>query len=201
MESEDTGDRPQFAVLVVEDEANHQMLIRKALSREGSPFATVEFTRDSEEALRFARQMSFDALLVDNRIPGTRGLDLLEQLREAGVEAPFVLMTSAGSEDLVVQAYRKRVADYVIKDSGFWKELPQVLSRVIRVDRSRRRERELRARLERTNDKLEELNASIRLKNEQIREHVAALRVAIEALPRTGRPALTSIVDDMSALL
>lgn len=191
----------QYTVLVVEDEATHQMLIRKALTREGTPFSLVQFTRDSEEAVRFARQMAFDVLLVDNRIPGTRGLDLLTELREAGVAAPFVLMTSAGSEGLVVEAYRQKVADYVIKDSGFWKELPQVLLRVIQGDRAKRREQELHARYERTNAKLEKLNADIRLRTEAIGEKVRALRAVIEGLGATEVEALTPLVAEIEALL
>jgi DNA-binding NtrC family response regulator len=191
----------QFTVLVVEDEATHQMLIRKALSREGTPFSLVQFTRDSEEAVRFARQMAFDVLLVDNRIPGTRGLDLLTELREAGVEAPFVLMTSAGSEDLVVEAYRQKVDDYVIKDSGFWKELPQVLLRVIRTDRAKRRVQELHARYERTNAKLEKLNADIQLRNEAIRDKVRALRTAVAALAPADTAVLTPLVEEIEVLL
>lgn len=188
----------QYTVLVVEDEATHQMLVRKALVREGSPFSLVQFTRDADEAVRFALQMSFDVLLVDNRIPGRRGLDLLTELREAGVVAPFVLMTSAGSEDLVVEAYRQKVDDYVIKDSGFWKDLSQVLLRVVRADRAKRREQELHERLERTNAKLAGLHAETRLKTEAIRGLVARLRASLTQ----GDPsACAALVDEIEALL
>jgi YesN/AraC family two-component response regulator len=37
----------------------------------------VQFADNSVDAEHFARQMSFDVLLVDNRIPGRRGLDLI----------------------------------------------------------------------------------------------------------------------------
>ena len=40
---------------MVEDEAEHQLLVRKALTREGSGFELVQFARDSDEALRFSR--------------------------------------------------------------------------------------------------------------------------------------------------
>ncbi len=164
MNTPTTGDAPEtdaIRVLVVEDEPEHQLLVRKALTREGSGFTMVQFARDSEEAIRFARQMSFDVMLVDNRIPGTRGLDLLTELREVGVDAPFVLMTSAGSEDLVVEAWRQKVSEYVIKDSGFWRDLPLVLRRVVASDRQRRREQELLQRLERTNARLDALRAEM----------------------------------------
>lgn len=157
-------------MLVVEDDPNHQLLIRRVLTREGSPFSIVQVARDAPEAERLAMQMSFDCLLVDNRIPGSRGLDLIGTLREQGVTSPCVLMTSVGSEDLVVQAYRQQVADYVIKETGFWKELPQILLRVIRAAAARRREVELRERLQRSNEKLDALLTDLRLQNEELLE-------------------------------
>ena len=183
---------PNINVLVVEDEAEHQLLVRKALTRDGGGFELIQFARNSEEALRFANQMSFDVMLVDNRIPGTRGLDLLTALREAGSEAPFVLMTSVGSEDLVVEAWRQNVADYVIKDSGFWRDLPQVLRRVVIADRSRRREQDLLARLERTNARLDALRTQTDERNAQVEALLVEARAAFDALgsePAAGTPA------------
>jgi DNA-binding NtrC family response regulator len=191
------ADSEAISVLVVEDEPEHQLLVRKALTREGSGFAMVQFARDSEEATRFARQMVFDVMLVDNRIPGTRGLDLLTELREVGVDAPFVLMTSAGSEDLVVEAWRQRVAEYVIKDSGFWRDLPQVLRRVVSSDRQRRREQELLARLERTNARLDALRAEMEDKTLKIAALIAEAKTLV--IPTNTR--LVALLDDMAAIV
>lgn len=185
-------------VLVVEDEPEHQLLVRKALTREGSGFATVQFARDSEEAVRFARQMTFDVMLVDNRIPGTRGLDLLTELREVGVDVPFVLMTSAGSEDLVVEAWRQRVAEYVIKDSGFWRDLPQVLRRVVASERLRRREHDLLARLERTNARLDALRSEMEDKTLRIASLVADAR---EALGAKDLERIAALLSDMAGIV
>lgn len=185
-------------VLVVEDEPEHQLLVRKALAREGSGFAMVQFARDSEEAIRFARQMGFDVMLVDNRIPGTRGLDLLTELREVGVDAPFVLMTSAGSEDLVVEAWRQKVAEYVIKDSGFWRELPQVLRRVVASDRQRRREQELLHRLERTNARLDALRSEMEDKTLRIASLVAE---AGQSLGAKDLDRVAALLADMAAIV
>ncbi len=162
-------DNAGFTVLVVEDDPTHQILVRKALTGDDSMFSVLQFADDSEEAEHFARQMAFDVVLVDNRIPGRRGLDLISFLRGTGVDAPFVLMTSAGNEDLVVQAYRAKVADYIIKDAGFWRELPQLLVRVIRADRGQKNESKLRERLERANLRLDALNTDAQLQNQQLR--------------------------------
>lgn len=193
------ADTAAISVLVVEDEPEHQLLVRKALSREGSGFAMVQFARDSEEALRFARQMSFDVMLVDNRIPGTRGLDLLTELREAGVDAPFVLMTSAGSEDLVVEAWRQKVAEYVIKDSGFWRDLPLVLRRVVTTDRQRRREQELLQRLERTNARLDAMRAEMEDRTMRLAALIQEAKAALPASP-TADKRLEELLDQMAAV-
>ncbi|MCA9516258.1 MAG: response regulator [Myxococcales bacterium] len=202
MNDPNAGQQPDhLSVLIVEDEATHQLLIRKALSKEGSAFSVLQFARSSEEAVRFAKQMSFDVLLVDNRIPGARGLDLLTELRESGVTAPFVLMTSAGSEDLVVQAYRQNVSDYIIKDSGFWKDLPGVLSRVIAQDRAKKREHELLERLERTNGKLDALHRSTEERVEKLRGEVKALAAAVAGLDAKAREVVEAHIAAMTALL
>ncbi len=197
MTAVETGER--YTALVVEDDATHQLLIRKALESEGTQFSQVQFARDSDEANRYARQMAFDVMLFDNRIPGTRGLDLISELRNAGVVSPFVLMTSAGSEDLVVQAYRKNVSDYVIKDSGFWKELPTVLLRVIKADRAKKREQELMSGLERANAKLDEMNSATRRRDEQVKAALVRLRAAATSSGDKGT--LVPILDEIDALL
>lgn len=166
----DAASERDFSVLVVEDDPNHQLLIRRALTAAESGFSVVQLARDSDEAERFARQLRFDCILVDNRIPGRRGLDLIDALRDSGVDSPFVLMTSVGTEDLAVQAHRKRVADYVIKDPGFWNDVPQILRRVVSEDRARRREVELRERLERTNERLSELNTELQIHRAELGE-------------------------------
>ena len=195
-----------YRILVVEDEPEHQLLVRKALAREGSGFAMIQFARDSEEAVRYARQMAFDVMLVDNRIPGTRGLDLLTELREVGVDAPFVLMTSAGSEDLVVEAMRQKVAEYIIMDSGFWRDLPQVLKRVVAADQQRRREVDLLGRLERTNARLDALRAdmadrALKLAGlvTEARELLGVLAPKVSGAPENDR--LTALLDEMSVLV
>lgn len=200
------GEAEGLRILVVEDEPEHQLLVRKALAREGSGFSLIQFARDSEEAVRYARQMAFDVMLVDNRIPGTRGLDLLTELREVGVDAPFVLMTSAGSEDLVVEAMRQKVAEYIIKDSGFWRDLPQVLKRVVATDQQRRREVDLLGRLERTNSRLDQLRSDMSDKALKLAGLLAEARDVLSTLgPRLGgapeSERLTALLDEMSTLV
>jgi DNA-binding response OmpR family regulator len=181
-----------YTALVVEDDPTHQLLVRKALLKSGGSFAIVQIAGNADDAEHYARQMAFDVVLVDNRIPGRRGLDLISTLREQGVTAPFVLMTSAGSEELAVKAYRSRCADYVVKDGDFWRDLPRLLERVVSADREHKRCDELNKRLGRANARLDELNTEIQLQNQQLiraqsslEADNAALAVANAALEET----------------
>ncbi|MGB0591437.1 MAG: response regulator [Myxococcota bacterium] len=192
MSTPEVDDNASYTALVVEDDPTHQLLVRKALLKSGGSFAIVQVAGNADDAEHYARQMDFDVVLVDNRIPGRRGLDLVSTLREQGVAAPFVLMTSAGSEELAVKAYRSKCADYVVKDGDFWRDLPRLLERVVSSDREHKRCDELNQRLARANARLDELNTEIQLQNQQlIRAQAtleadnAALKIANAALEET----------------
>jgi DNA-binding response OmpR family regulator len=194
---------PGFTVLVVEDDPAHQLLIRRALTEEGSPFSVVQFADNSVDAEHFARQMNFDVLLVDNRIPGRRGLDLISSLKTEGADAPFVLMTSAGNEELAVHAYRSQVADYIVKDAAFWRDLPQLLARVVDEDRSKKNESRLRERLERANQRLDELNTEVQLQNQRLLSSEAEVKAHNAELERSNQDhqdAYQTLTDFLMAL-
>ena len=186
-----------YSVLVVEDEPNHQLLIRRELARLPSVFEWVQFARDADEAKRFASQIDFDCMLVDNRLPDHRGLDLIRDFARQGMKSAFVLMTSAGSEDLVVQAYRQHVNEYVIKQAGFWKELPALLIRVIEADQARTAGKE---RLDRLENALEELDASPTYAHSEAAQFVADLqgRHTNKALTKTE---ITEALERLAELL
>ena len=169
------GNTAGFKVLIVEDDLTHQLLIRRALEAAGDRFSLVHLVETAEDARHVAQQLEFDAILVDNRIPGARGLDLIAEFHGEGLRAPCVLMTASGSEDLVVRAHRSAVADYVVKDGDFWRDVPRLLERVIDVHRAEVAHQERHAQLERTNTKLDNLNTDVQLENQQLRHTNDAL--------------------------
>lgn len=79
-------------LLVVDDEPAVLAFIREALTDEGY---TVQTAGNGEEALQLARSLRPDLILLDVRLPGLDGWDVLDELRAAtGKQSPVVVMTA-----------------------------------------------------------------------------------------------------------
>ena len=99
-------------------------------------------------------------------------------------------MTSAGTEELVIQAYRNKVSDYLAKDVGFWKDLPSILEQVME-SASLERASESRVReLERTNESLDAVNTEVQVQFDELKNR----RIATREL-------LAGAVEDLSTVI
>ena len=79
-------------------------------------------------------------MLLDQQLPDTSGLDVLDAIRTRPRPPAVVLVTGHGNESLVASALRRGADDYLAKDAALTELLPQILERV-------RRGRELRKAL------------------------------------------------------
>lgn len=71
---------------------------------------------------------TFDLLLLDYRLPGTSGFDLLKLLRHSyKIALPIILVTGHGDEETATQSLRLGAADYLTKNPGYLFRLPAVL--------------------------------------------------------------------------
>ncbi len=100
-------------VLLVDDrEDNLQFLTEYVLGPEGYSYI---IAKDGLSALQKALSEKPDLIIMDIRMPGMSGLEVLQSLNERGVRIPVILMTFHGSEETAVQAFRLGAKDYVIK--------------------------------------------------------------------------------------
>ena len=119
--------RGEIRVLVVEDSIDHQLLMRRSLERDG---LDVRVASDADEAL--AAVDDVDLVLLDYRLPGDTGLELLDRIRDRERPPSVVMVTGAGSTDVAVEAMRAGAIDYVAKDRGYIDRLPEVVRRAWR---------------------------------------------------------------------
>jgi len=103
---------PERTVLIVDDELLIRDLLYEHFHEKGYRVLTAE---DGHKALDLARREAIDAAVIDIRMPGMDGIQLVEEIRKLNSEMPLVIMTAYPSFDSAVKALRRRVYDYVVK--------------------------------------------------------------------------------------
>jgi len=99
-------------ILVADDEESMRWVLSKALRKKGY---TVDLARDGDEALRLIQTASYDLAILDIKMPGISGLDLLEKAREVRSDLLMVIMTAEASMRNAVEAMKRGAYDYLTK--------------------------------------------------------------------------------------
>lgn len=95
-----------------------------------------------------------DLMIVDQQMPRLTGLEVLEKLRERGVEIPAILATAHGSEETAVAAFRLGIRDYIIKPFDA-DEISDSVDRALRESRLQRERDQLVQQLMESNSQLQ----------------------------------------------
>jgi two-component system nitrogen regulation response regulator GlnG len=99
-------------ILVVDDEESVRWALRKALERAGY---RVELAADGPAGLRGAEEPGVDLALLDVRLPGRDGLEVLREIRKRRPELPVIMMTAYGTLQVAVEAMKLGAYDYIGK--------------------------------------------------------------------------------------
>ena len=116
-------------ILIVDDEPNIRRTLRVALEAMGH---TVEEADGGPQALALAGRQPFDVALIDLRLGGESGLDLLASLLGQWPRLAVVIITAHSSVDTAVEAMRRGAFDYLSKPFTP-AQVRAVLERVARV--------------------------------------------------------------------
>src|SRR5688500_469913 len=119
-------------ILVVDDDDVDRMAVKRALKSTGLD-ATVTEAENAETALRMLERQAFDCALLDYRMPGSDGLDVVRRAREKGLLTPFIMLTGFGDEQTAVELMKAGAADYIPKSSLTTERLAVSLRGVLRV--------------------------------------------------------------------
>jgi DNA-binding NtrC family response regulator len=100
------------SLLVVDDDAAMRQMLASLFRERGYP---VREAATADDALEQARELEFDAVLSDIKMPGKTGVEMVGEMRRIRPDTPVVLMTAFGSIDSAVEAMRAGAFDYITK--------------------------------------------------------------------------------------
>lgn len=139
-------------VLAVDDREDSLRFLREYVL-EPNGYKMVE-ARNGVDGLDIILNQKIDLIISDLVMPRMGGLELLESLREKGLDTPAILMTFHGSEGTAVRAFRLGARDYIIKPFAI-DEMLGAIDRALTESRLRRERDHLTQTVLRVNQQLE----------------------------------------------
>jgi two-component system nitrogen regulation response regulator GlnG len=103
---------PLNRILVADDEESMRWVLSKALRNKG---IAVDLASNGEEALRLIQSNNYDMAILDIKMPGLSGLELLDRVRELKSDLLVVIMTAEASMKNAVEAMKRGAYDYITK--------------------------------------------------------------------------------------
>ncbi len=114
-----------MALLIVDDEEGNRDMLSRRLRRQGFEVLVAE---DGPQALQFVGRQPPDLVLLDVRMPGMSGMEVLQALRQVygQAELPVIMVTAESQSASVVEALQNGANDYITKPI----DMPVALARI-----------------------------------------------------------------------
>ena len=103
---------PAKSVLWVDDEAELLESHRIFLREKGYE---VETATNADDAVELLRRRAFDLLLLDEQMPGKRGLETYQEVRELAPNLPVVMVTKSEEDATLREALGANIREYLVK--------------------------------------------------------------------------------------
>jgi two-component system copper resistance phosphate regulon response regulator CusR len=110
-------------ILVIEDDPTVGEFVRRGLEEQRWQ---ADLANNGLEGERMAISQPYDLVILDMRLPGRNGLDVLRTLRSRGFERPVLVLTAQDAVDAKVETLRAGADDYVTKPFAFEELLARV---------------------------------------------------------------------------
>lgn len=118
------------SILYIDDNEDHLVLVKDWLHARHKEFKVV-LERDGEGALKRVHSHPFDLILLDYKLAGQDGLELLKRLKLEGVNCPIVILTGQGDEQVAARAIKLGAQEYFTKGAGNLSELVEMIDRLV----------------------------------------------------------------------
>lgn len=155
-------------VFIVDDEKNICLVLAQVLEPLG---LKIETATSGQAALDRLNDPKIDLLLLDIRMPGIDGMEVLRRFRKSRPEVRVIMMTAYGTVDLAVEAMKAGAADFIQKPFTP-KEIRELVLRVLQISQVQETEYETLLK-----------QAKINIANRDFDDAVEKLRKAIDLDP------------------
>ena len=102
-------------ILIVDDEPIARQSLTDILKLEGYNVMSLP---NGQAAVEHVRTHPVDLMIVDMRMPGMSGLEVIQVVNQVSPETEVILLTAYGSTDSAIQALRLRIHDYLLKPAS-----------------------------------------------------------------------------------
>ncbi len=110
-------------ILVVEDDPTVGEFVRRGLEEQ---LWQVDLVANGLDGESMAMSQPYDLVVLDMRLPGKHGLDVLRTIRSRGFDRPVLVLTAQDAVDAKVETLRAGADDYVTKPFAFEELLARI---------------------------------------------------------------------------
>jgi DNA-binding response OmpR family regulator len=181
-------------ILTVDDEDSFRLSLEMGLK------LTEKYDVDSAEcgeaAIEKMKTNKYDVILLDNKMPDLDGLEVVEWMHQNKIHTPVIMFTSMGSEEVIIEAMKRGVYDYLRKDQLQIGRLSVAIQSVHERHRYRQQllEREAEEKLFRGKEKeleaLKTLHATIVSVDQLLDRNMGALGKIVKSFRDSFAPSL-----------
>ncbi len=114
-------------VLVADDDHPYSSLLKKSLTGRGH---SVVVCNSGQDAITRLQKESFNVVLLDFKMEGTNGINVLQWMYGRKMDIPVILITGHGTDEILEEAYKWGASEYFIKGEMDIIRLPVMVEQV-----------------------------------------------------------------------
>lgn len=159
----------QLNLLVIDDEEIDRMTIRREIAK-SSLKAEIKEADSSAEAFSLIQDNLFDCIFLDYDLPDADGLSVLKKLHKRQVDAPVIMVTGQGNEQIAVELMKAGATDYIMKSAISAEKIERTLRNSLRIYQAEKAAAIATKKMVESNENLRRTNRLLNQKTKQLEE-------------------------------